>query len=334
MKELRNKLNKEEAMKLVENETFNRTTISFYRYTKVEDPQSLRDDLFKKWSKLGVLGRIYLSQEGINAQLCIPEHNVDAFRTCVDSYEEFKDVPFKIALADEEISFWKLTIKVKEYILADGLAHDEYDVTNVGEHLDAESFNKSMESEDTIVVDMRNQYESEIGYFEGAITPKCNTFKEELPMVADELKGKEDKKVLLYCTGGIRCEKTSAYLKDKGFKDVNQLHGGIIDYVRQIKQKGLTSKFIGKNFVFDGRRAEKVTDDVLGTCFQCKKPADTHVDCANLACHVMFIQCADCEEKMQMTCSDECQKIIQLPEEEQRALRKGKKAKFLIHCAE
>ena len=136
---------------------------------------------------------------------------------------------------------------MRKQIVADGLEHDEYDVTNVGKHLSAKQWNEAMEKGAT-VVDMRNHYESEIGRFEGALCPQVETFKEELPKVKQLLKGKEEKTILLYCTGGVRCEKASAYLKHNGFQDVNQLHGGIIDYVRQLDQdESLANKFEGKN---------------------------------------------------------------------------------------
>jgi UPF0176 protein len=127
----------------------------------------------------------------------------------------------------------------------------------------------------------------------------------------------------MYCTGGIRCEKASAYYKHKGFKNVFQLEGGIINYTRQVENEGLENKFIGKNFVFDQRRSERISDDVIASCHQCGKPADTHTNCANEACHLLFIQCDECKEKMENCCSTHCQDIIKLPYEEQKELRKG-----------
>ena len=130
---------------------------------------------------------------------------------------------------------------------------------------------------------MRNHYESEIGRFKGAICPETETFREELPVVKKLLEGKERKKILLYCTGGIRCEKTSAYLKHYGFTDVNQLHGGIIDYVRQLKQDtSLKNNFQGRNFVFDERRGERVSNDIISDCHQCGSACDVHVNCKNV----------------------------------------------------
>lgn len=325
MNRLANIYSKEDLIARVQAEPFERTSISFYKYVNIKDPESFRDELYHQWEEIGVLGRIYVAREGINAQLSIPEHKLDAFRANVDSHDALRGVPFKIGVTEEGISFLKLTIKARKFILADGLDYGEYDVENVGTHLSAKEFNDAMDA-GAVVVDMRNNYESDIGHFEGAICPNAETFREELPLVLDELKGKEDEKVLLYCTGGIRCEKTSAYLKHHGFKDVNQLHGGIIDYKHQIDREGLESKYKGANYVFDGRAPEMITDDVMGTCYQCKATANTPVNCANQACHVLFIQCGECQEQMNRACSDTCKDISLLPEEEQKRLRKGVKA--------
>jgi UPF0176 protein len=172
---------------------------------------------------------------------------------------------------------------------------------------------------------MRNHYESEIGHFEGAVTPDVDTFRDSLDIIEEALKdNKEDKKLVMYCTGGIRCEKASAYFKHKGFKQVFQLEGGIIEYVRQVKDEGLENRFKGKNFVFDNRRAERISEDVIAHCHLCGTPCDTHVNCENEACHLLFIQCPSCAEKLDNCCSTECKDINALPLEEQKALRKGK----------
>lgn len=317
-----NRLNKEQALQKLSEEQFTRKTVSFYRYVIVEDPQQMRDKLFKEWSELGALGRIYIAKEGINAQMNVPEPEWERFVEQLYAHPEFKDMPFKIAVEQPTESFWKLTIKVKHQIVADGLTEDQYDVTNVGTHLDPESFNKALE-EGAIVVDMRNHYESRIGKFEGAITPDVDTFREELPAVKDMLKGKEDQKILLYCTGGIRCEKASAYLKHEGFQDVNQLHGGIINYAHEMKQKRMPSRFVGKNFVFDDRMAERITEDVLSECDQCSEQCDDYTNCKNVMCNMLFLQCTSCKDHFANCCSDQCKEISELPEEEQKKLRAG-----------
>jgi UPF0176 protein len=321
---LHNRVNKKELKKRIQEETTKRITVSFYRYVIIDNPQELRDDLFKQWNALNILGRIYVAREGINAQMSVPEENWEIFRFNLNADKRFEGVPFKIAVEDDGKSFYKLAIKIRHKIVADGLDDDAFDVTNVGNHLTALEFNKAMESPDTIIVDMRNHYETEVGRFVGAICPDADTFREELPMVIEELKNKKDKKILMYCTGGVRCEKASAYLKHHGFKDVNQLHGGIIDYVRQIKAEGVPSKFIGKNFVFDERVGERITDDVISECHQCGAACDTHVNCANDDCHLLFIQCPSCTEKMKGCCTPDCMHIASLPEEEQKKIRRGR----------
>jgi len=322
---LQNRVNKKELKKRIQEESIKRITVSFYRYVIIDNPQELRDSLFSQWNDWKVLGRIYIAREGINAQMCVPEEHLEIVKYNLNQNPLFSGIPFKIAVEDDGKSFYKLTIKVRPKIVADGLDDNAFDVTNVGNHLTAKEFNAAMEDPETILVDMRNHYESEVGKFKGAICPDADTFREELPMVIEELKNKKDKKILMYCTGGVRCEKASAYLKHHGFKDVNQLHGGVIDYVRQIKAQGLESKFIGKNFVFDERVGERITADVIAQCHQCGASCDTHVNCANDDCHLLFIQCDACAEKMNGCCTPECVHIASLPVEEQRALRKGRK---------
>ena len=318
---------RKELLKRLQEETFKRVTLSFYRYVIIDEPQNLRDELFRKWTELNIFGRIYLAHEGINAQMSVPESNLEKFTKQLYADKRFKQVPFKIAVEDNGKSFYKLIIKTRNKIVADGLKDDAFDVTNVGTHLSAEEWNEAMESEGPgtpppIVVDMRNFYESEVGRFENAICPEAHSFRQELPMVKEILKGKEKEKILLYCTGGIRCEKASAFLKHHGFKDVNQLHGGIIEYARQVKAKGLESKFKGKNFVFDERMGERITDDVISKCYQCGALCDAHYNCANDGCHLLFIQCESCREKYEACCSAECQTIIHLPKEEQKKIQR------------
>ena len=137
------------------------------------------------------------------------------------------------------------------------------------------------------------------------------------------MKDKKGANIIMYCTGGIRCEKASAYMLHQGFKNVFHLEGGIINYARQIKEKGLKSKFIGKNFVFDERLGEKITDDIIAHCHQCGKPADTHTNCKNDGCHLLFIQCEDCAKTYEGCCSPECQETLHLPAERRKELRKG-----------
>jgi UPF0176 protein len=322
---LHNRINKKELKERLKADSTARRTISFYRYVILENTQELRDKLYKDLANINALGRIYLAYEGVNAQMSVPEANYNNFIDYLNSYEEFKQMPIKAGVEDDGKSFYKLAIKVRKKIVADGLDDGTFDVTNVGKHLDAIQFNEAMDLPGTIVVDMRNHYESEIGHFENAICPDVDTFREELPLVADMLKDKKDQKILMYCTGGIRCEKASAYLKHKGFTDVNQLHGGIIEYARQVKEQNLPVKFKGKNFVFDERLGERISNEIISKCHQCGEVCDVHTNCANDDCHLLFIQCDSCKKTMQGCCSQACIDIINLPVEVQREIRKGRK---------
>ena len=322
--QLYNTLSAEERAQLIDEAGKQRLTLSFYAYAKISDPKKFRDELFIAWNALDALGRIYVAHEGINAQMSIPEENLEAFRETLEVYDFMKGIRLNEAVEHDDHSFLKLTIKVRNKIVADGLNDETFDVTNKGIHLKAKEFNTLLEDPNTIVVDFRNHYESEVGHFEGAITPDVETFRESLPIINEKLQDfKEDKNLLMYCTGGIRCEKASAYFKHQGFKNVFQLEGGIIEYTRQIKEENIESKFIGKNFVFDHRLGERITDDIVSQCHQCGKPCDNHTNCANDGCHLLFIQCDECKAAMENCCSEECQNIIHLPLDEQIKLRRG-----------
>ncbi|WP_350289448.1 rhodanese-related sulfurtransferase [uncultured Croceitalea sp.] len=325
--QLYNTLSAKEREKLIEEAGKERLTISFYKYAHIGNTEIFRNHLFINWDELEVLGRIYVAHEGINAQLSVPAEFFDDFKTHLDSISFLENVRLNIAIEQDNKSFLKLKVKVRHKIVADGLKDDTFDVTNKGIHVNAEQFNDLIEDPNTVLVDMRNHYESEIGHFKNAVTPDVDTFRDSLDIIEKDLEDhKEDKKLVMYCTGGIRCEKASAYYKHKGFKNVFQLEGGIIEYTRQVNDKNLENKFLGKNFVFDHRRGERISDDVIASCHQCGNPCDEHVNCANEACHLLFIQCEECASKMNHCCSDNCKEIHELPYEEQKKLRKGKHA--------
>ena len=293
-----------------------RVTLSFYRYKQIPEPKALRDELFLNWSALKVLGRVYIAKEGINAQVSVPKDNVLKFKGAIESY--FPAMTYREAVEEGAPSFSILAIKVKNKIVADGLEDFAFDSSDAGRHLSPQEWNDALGDKDTIVVDMRNHYESAVGHFEKAILPDADTFREELPMVRDMLAHKKEAKLLLYCTGGIRCEKASAYLKREGFADVNQLQGGIINYAHQVKELGLDCHYKGKNFVFDDRLGERITDDILTTCNICGTSCDDHTNCSNDVCHVLFIQCHKCQKELNGCCSKECKDFIALPHETQK----------------
>ena len=321
---LHNRVSQKELKERLYQETEPRTTISFYQYFFIEDPKQFRDELFKALNELKVFGRIYIAHEGINAQISVPQSRFGSLKNYLYSIEPLNGLRLNIAVDDDGKSFWVLKIKVRDKIVADGIDDTAFDMRNKGKYVNAAEFNQLTEKPDTIVVDMRNHYEYEVGHFKNAIEIPSDTFREQLPMSADILEDKKDANIIMYCTGGIRCEKASAYLLHKGFKNVFHLEGGIIHYAQQTKEKDLPNKFIGKNFVFDDRLGERITEDVIAKCHQCGKPADSHTNCKNDGCHLLFIQCDECAKKYDSCCSSECQEIYNMPEGEQKQLRKGK----------
>jgi UPF0176 protein len=323
--QLYNKLSAKERAEMIDNAGERRITISFYQYHRIENPKTFRNNLFITWNALDVLGRTYIATEGINAQISVPASNFEAFREQLYAIDFLNGIRLNVAVEQDNKSFLKLKIKVRDKIVADGLNDNTFDVTNKGIHLNASDFNDIIAEEKTILVDMRNHYESEIGHFEGAITPDVDTFRDSLDIIEQDLKeNKEDKSLVMYCTGGIRCEKASAYFKHKGFKNVYQLEGGIIEYVRQVKSEGLENKFHGKNFVFDHRRSERISEEVISQCHQCGAACDTHTNCENAACHLLFIQCESCRKKMNNCCSQDCMEVNAMPEDVQKEQRRGK----------
>jgi UPF0176 protein len=321
---LHNKIEKEILKRRLHEEPFRRVTLSFYKFIEIADPQEFRDELYIRFSEMQVFGRIYVATEGINAQISVPEHHLKSFENFIQNHLYIKGVLLNRAVEDDGKSFYMLKIQVKFKILSDGLINSEFDIYNVGKHLDAITYNEKLNEPNTVVIDLRNHYEHEVGHFEGAVLPDVDTYKDSIPVIVEMLEKQKPENIMLYCTGGIRCEKFSAYLRHKGFENVYQLKGGVINYAHQVKQKGLESKFTGKNFVFDERMGERVTEHIIARCHQCGTPADSHVNCANNACHILFIQCENCASKYNQCCSEDCQQVIAMPEEVQRILRKGK----------
>jgi UPF0176 protein len=322
---------RKELKERIKKENTPRKTLSFYRYVRIEDPKAMRNELFTELGKIGCLGRIYVASEGINAQMNVPTENWEKFDAYLQGKSEFKGIPYKMSVEETDmVSFYKLTIKVKDKIVADGLDDSTFDVTKTGEYLSAEEMNAYVNDPDAVIVDMRNGYESEVGHFENALTPDVDTFREELKVVPEMLKVHKNKKIALYCTGGIRCEKASAWLRHNGFTDVKHLKGGIIDYRHQVDEKGLPNKFRGKNFVFDERMGERISDEVISHCHLCsKEKSDTHRHCRNQACHVLFLCCEKCAAKKKGYCSYSCMVFDALPTSVKKRLTKDNHKKKL-----
>ncbi|WP_462219479.1 oxygen-dependent tRNA uridine(34) hydroxylase TrhO [Ferruginibacter sp.] len=320
---LHNRISQAELKKLLYQETEHRTTISFYQYFTVTDPKQFRDELYKALNEIKVFGRIYIAHEGINAQISVPENNFEALKNYLNSIEPLNGIRLNIAVDDDGKSFWVLKIKVREKIVADGITDPNFSMAKKGNYVNALQMNELLKDENTVVIDMRNHYEYEVGHFEKAIEIPSDTFREQLPMALQMMQDKKEQNIIMYCTGGIRCEKASAYMLHNGFKNVFHLQGGIINYVKEAKENNLHGKFMGKNFVFDDRLGERITEDIIALCHQCGQPADTHTNCKNDGCHLLFIQCSTCATKYDGCCSTECQTVYNLPAEEQKELRKG-----------
>lgn len=314
MAELRNLVSQAELKKRIQEDNIERTTLSFYQYHPIENPQEFRDRLYQDFEPLGILGRIYVAHEGINAQMSVPSANFQAFRDYLDTYDFMRGIRLNIAIEDDGKSFWVLNVKVRKKIVADGIEDPTFSMENKGKYVNARQFNELTAEPETLVVDMRNYYEYEVGHFENALEVSSDTFREQLPMAVEMLEEAKDKNIVMYCTGGIRCEKATAFLKHHGFPNVYHLEGGIIEYIRQVKEEGLENKFRGKNFVFDNRLAEQVSDDIISRCHQCGEKSDTHRNCANDSCHLLFIQCDKCHEAFQGCCCEACHQAISSPE--------------------
>lgn len=323
---LRNIVSREELKRKMDADERPYTTVSFYCYHSIENPTDFRNQLFLNWQPFEVVGRVYVANEGINAQIALPSIHFEGFKENLYSIDFLNNIRLNVAIEERQKSFIKLDIKVRAKIVADGIDDPTFNPGNTGRYLEANDWNEKLNDPNAVVIDMRNHYESEVGRFEGASCPDADTFREELKLVIDEYNDNKDKTILMYCTGGIRCEKASAWMKHNGFNEVYHLKGGIINYVNQVRSEQLENKFKGVNFVFDQRLHERVSDDIISVCHQCGNPADIHINCANVGCHLLFIQCEECAVKYELCCSEKCKETIHLPEEVQKEMRKGKPA--------
>lgn len=294
-------------------DTEERITVSFYKYCRIHSPKEFRDNLYIAFNTFHILGRIYISQEGINAQVSVPIKFYDCMKSYLHTvHHDFKSLRINKALDDKK-SFWVLCVKVRKKIVSDGINEDiVFNSNRVGIYLKSIEVNKMLDDKDVIFVDMRNKYEYEVGHFKGAISVPSNTFRDQLKIIIHLLKNYKNKKIVMYCTGGIRCEKATFWMKYNGFSKIYHILGGIIGYFHDAKENKLPILFRGKNFVFDSRLGERVSDDIIAYCYQCKVKCDTHVNCRYSLCHFLFIQCPVCSEAFKGCCSDKCLSNITL----------------------
>ncbi len=322
---LHNLVSNEELRARMLAETEPRTTVSFYKYFTLDDAKAFRDALYVALTRLKVFGRVYVASEGINAQISVPASQYEAMKSMLYAFHPALDnLRMNVALDDDGKSFWVLRLKVRERIVADGITDETFDASDVGGYLKAGEVNAMLDDPDALFVDMRNHYEYEVGHFDNAMEIPADTFRDQLPMAVEMLKDDKEKKIVMYCTGGIRCEKASAWMRHNGFENVYHVEGGIIEYARRAREQGLPVRFKGKNFVFDERMGERISEDVIAACHQCGAACDTHVNCKNDGCHLLFIQCPNCAEKYQGCCSPICMEELALTPEEQRARRAGR----------
>ena len=323
MSTLHNRVSRKQLKQIVENDGIRRNTLSFYCYFPIIDPLSFRNTWYAYLNSIGVMGRIYIAEEGINAQINCPVSKFNALKDFIYSEPALNNLRLNKAVEDSNNSFYVLDIKVRNKIVADGIDDPNFSVHNKGGYVNAQEFNDMVKDSSTIVIDMRNHYEYEVGRFKNAIEIPSDTFREQLPMAVNMLDAEKDKNIIMYCTGGIRCEKASAWMLHNGFKNVFHLEGGIINYINQVNELSLDNMFVGKNFVFDERLGERITPDIISTCHICGNKCDTHVNCLNSSCHLLFIQCEVCKQEYEGTCSIECRDFIHLDPEQQKMLRKG-----------
>ncbi|KAF9545451.1 hypothetical protein EC957_010981 [Mortierella hygrophila] len=316
-------------------------TLSYYQFRPIpqkEDLLKIQYFFLTDLRAMDVVGRIYVSAEGINAQISCPKDRVEDFKDYyATQWPIFDKIRFNPAMSEGK-AFKKLHVRIKGQLVADGIDNSSFDIYNEPTYLTPEEWHNELSSQTTppILIDMRNHYESSIGHFEHAIRPDVTTFKENVDAMLDICKGKEDQEIYMYCTGGIRCTRSGALLKSSGFKSVKMLRGGVTAYGRYIQdqreqqiaegrgEEEVKSIYKGKNFTFDKRLGEPITDEVLATCHICGTACDTYSNCSNMACNLLMISCPACQQKHQGTCgSGSCVEMVQELNEKQKKIDKN-----------
>ena len=275
----------------------------FYKYVNVAQPEKFQEEHLKFCMENYILGRVRISNEGINGTVSGLSENIEKYKSEIRRYDEFADIWFKEDKHHEH-AFGKIYVRLKKEIV--NASFGAVDLSKTGKRLQPEELLKFYESnKDFVIVDARNDYESNIGKFKNSLTPKMETFR-DWPKVAEELEDMKDKTIVTYCTGGIRCEKASAYLVEHGFKDVYQLEGGIWNYITQFPD----TYWEGSVFVFDERRIvtpnSKEEIKHIGKCYYCGKPTSYYINCHNQNCDKLLLTCHECKVENEYCCSDEC----------------------------
>lgn len=281
----------------------NYRVLLFYKYISFPDPEKFRKDHLQFCHLNNILGRVWISNEGINGTVSGLDTDIEKYKSELTNYPEFSDIWFKEDLHDTH-AFNKIHVRVKKEIV--NASFGEVDLSKTARRLKPDQLNKFYESgKEFIIVDARNDYESSIGKFKNAITPRMDTFR-DWTSVAEQLEPFKEKTIVTYCTGGIRCEKASAYLIEKGFKDVYQMDGGIWNYINKFKD----NYWEGSVFVFDERRivTPNTKEEIkhIGVCYYCGESASYYINCHNQNCDKLLVTCDKCKVENDYCCSDQC----------------------------
>lgn len=302
--------------------------IAYYIFTPISNPKEEVEEQRRFLENMGATGRIYISEEGINGQLSCTQETTATYIDWMHARPPFKGVEFK-QQSWHEHAFPRLTVKYRKYLVG---RDREFDFSKTGKHLSPDEWKKMLESEDKpLLLDIRNEYEWKVGRFEGAEAPPCETFR-DFEAYAEKLKetfNPKEKQVMMYCTGGIRCEIYSSLLKELGFENVYQLQGGIIKY----GQKMGTKHWQGKLFVFDDRLTVSISDEpspVVGSCHHCKTPIESYYNCANMDCNALYLCCPVCLQEHIGCCQLSCKNAPRVrPYQEQHPHKPFRRAHLL-----
>ncbi|NIH16585.1 MAG: rhodanese-related sulfurtransferase [Buchnera aphidicola (Periphyllus lyropictus)] len=284
-----------------------RINFSFYKYFYIKDKIYIKNKIKKFFKKLEIFGRIYISSEGINVQANVLKKFFYIMKKFIyNLHLDLNNVFINIGIDNFKQSFFSLVIKIKKRIVNDNLKLSLLNSNYYPKYLDSKSVNKYLNNKNVIFIDIRNNYEYKIGHFKNSISINTKTFRSQLSNLFRYIKNYKKKKIVIYCTGGIRCEKTAFLMYKKGYKKVYQIYGGIIGYVNDCKKNNNPVNFLGKNFVFDFRLKENITQEILSNCYHCSNKSDYYLNCMNEKCNLLFIQCLICSKKYKSFCSEKC----------------------------
>lgn len=288
----------------------------YYKFVKIENSEEFTQEHLKFCNDLGLKGRILVASEGINGTVSGTVEQTQKYMDHMHADPRFADLWFKIDEADGH-AFQKMFVRHKEELVTFRVEDAPAPFEKTGKYLSPKEFHEALRDEDVIVIDGRNDYEYDIGHFRGAIRPNVKSFREFPEWIRENLSQFKDKKIITYCTGGVRCEKLTGWMMDEGFEDVAQLHGGIVTYGKDPEVQGRL--WDGKCYVFDERISVPINrtdeDTVIGKCHYCGEPEDRYINCAYPSCNKKTIAHVHCEEEHRGYCSPECEKQHQAQQE-------------------